>query len=81
MAFVGGKLYAGERFGGGRLREINPLTGATLSTVTVTLPGFTVKGINGLSVHPDTGILLLEGASLLSLFQPQSGRQPHSAGT
>ncbi len=56
LAFNGGKLYSGDRKND-QLREINPLTGDGLSSVPVTLAGFTVNGINGLSTDPDTGLL------------------------
>ena len=58
LAFNGGNLYAGGHFGEDRLFQLNPLTGGTIGTpVTVTLSGFTIKSINGLSTDPDTGIL------------------------
>jgi hypothetical protein len=56
LGFNGGLLFAGGRFSD-TLHEINPSTGAGLSSIPVTLPGFTVQGINALTTDPDTGIL------------------------
>ncbi len=56
LGFNGGKLYAGDRFGD-TLFELNPTTGESISMVTVTLAGFTVKGINSLTTDPDTGLM------------------------
>jgi hypothetical protein len=56
LVFNGGKLYGGGRRND-QLYELNPATAAVLSQVTVTLAGFTVEGINGLSTDPATGIL------------------------
>src|SRR5262245_54817666 len=39
------------------LRTISPTTGATLSTIAITLAGTTVMGGNGLALHPTTGLL------------------------
>lgn len=38
------------------LFELDPFTGAILSTTPVTLPGFVVLGGNGLTVNPTTGV-------------------------
>jgi hypothetical protein len=54
--FNGGKLYGGGRKND-QLYELNPATAAVLSQVTVTLAGFTVEGINGLSTDPASGTL------------------------
>ena len=77
LAFNGGNLYAGGIFGGDRLFQLNPLTGGTIGTpVSVTLSGFTIKGINGLSTDPDTGILYAILASDSSSGDPQdTGRR------
>ncbi|MEE8606627.1 MAG: hypothetical protein V3S55_03405, partial [Nitrospiraceae bacterium] len=40
-----------------QLRTIDPLTGATLTMVTITLTGETIDGANGLALHPLTGEL------------------------
>jgi hypothetical protein len=39
------------------LRTVNPANGATLSSVAIALPGFTVDRANGLATHPTTGEL------------------------
>ncbi len=57
LAFNGGKLYGATQFNDDQFYELNPNTGGAVSQVTVTLAGFTVNGINGLSTDPDTGLL------------------------
>ena len=56
LAFVGDTLYGAEVFSS-ELHVLDPTTGATLTTVSVTLPGFDVLGLNGLATDPDTGEL------------------------
>lgn len=56
LAFVGTTLY-GAAVRANELRTINPLNGATLSTLAFTLPGFTIAGATGLATNPDTGEL------------------------
>ncbi len=49
-----------------QLREINVISGATISSTPITLAGFTVTGATGLAVQPGTGTvfaLLLVGAT------------------
>ena len=68
LAFVGADLYSLENFSGAAtdLFKINPLTGATISSVAVSLAGETINKANGLATNPDTGVLFalltLEGA-------------------
>ena len=60
LAFVGDTLYGaevGQEAATDELHVLDPATGATLSTVSVTLPGFEVFGLNGLATDPDTGEL------------------------
>ena len=57
MAFNGGALWVGEKNNADQLHEINPATGVGFSVVTVTLAGFDVFGINGLTTDPNTGTL------------------------
>ncbi|MGH9580093.1 MAG: hypothetical protein ACRD2R_03790 [Terriglobales bacterium] len=40
-----------------QLRRIDPVSGATISSVTITLAGFTVNGGTGLAVDPTTGTM------------------------
>ncbi len=53
-----------------RLRIIDPGSGATLDSTTLTLPGEIIEGSNGLATHPTTGVLW----ALLRLAN-QSGRE------
>ena len=53
-----------------QLRTVDPTSGATLSSITITLSGSTVRMANGLATNPLTGELF----ALLTL-QGQSGRQ------
>lgn len=71
LAFNGGILYAGDLVSD-LLFALNPLTGGGLSSINVTLAGFTVKSINGLSTDPDTGILY---ALLKTEVETQAGRR------
>ncbi len=65
--------------GDNQLRSVDPLTGRTLSTVTIALGGLKVEGATGLARHPETGELfvLLEVAgqrgSELAKIDPASG--------
>src|SRR5437870_10508271 len=43
--------------GGANLRVIDSLTGATVTTIPITLSGFTVEGATGLARDPTTGKL------------------------
>jgi hypothetical protein len=54
LAFSGGTLFAVSTFGAG-LHEIDPSNGALISTITVKLDGFAIRGMNGLAVDPSTG--------------------------
>lgn len=56
LAFVGATLYGAEAFTSD-LHVIDPTDGSTLLTVSITLPGFEVLGLNGLATDPDTGEL------------------------
>ena len=56
LAFVGSDLYGAE-VSSDELHALNPLTGATLTTVNVTVGGNPVDGCNGLATHPVTGEL------------------------
>lgn len=56
IAFNSGNLYVGDK-SSNELADVNPLTAATNSSVNVSLSGFTVQGINGLTTDPDTGTL------------------------
>jgi len=47
-------LYAGDSFSG-TLYKIDPLTGATLTTIGVTMGGSPVNAIKGLAAHPGSG--------------------------
>ncbi len=58
LAFVGNTLYGARSFGSsGSLYEIDPATGSVLNTLTVTLDGASINGMNGLATNPDTGEL------------------------
>ena len=59
IAFNGGSLWAGDQRTP-RLREINPTTGADISSITVTLDeieDYNVTGILSLTTDPDSGLL------------------------
>jgi hypothetical protein len=56
LAYVGSTLYAVAR-DDAELRTIDPLTGATLTTVSITLSGYTVSGANGLATDPEDNSL------------------------
>ncbi len=80
LAFNGGKLYGATKFKDDQLYELNPNTGGAVSQVTVTLAGYTVNGINGLSTDPDTGLLygivktdILKGGRRLVTIKPLTG--------
>src|SRR4030095_13551268 len=68
-AYAGGSLYSISR-DDDLLRRVNPLTGATISSVAITLAGRGVSSGNGLATHPVTGQLF----ALLKL-DGQTGRQ------
>ncbi len=76
LAFAGGNLFSvsppdtSPMTIDDLLRTIDQTTGATLSSVTITLAGETVRGANGLATHPITGELY----ALLTL-QGQTGRE------
>lgn len=72
LAFNDGKLYSVDR-NNDQLREINPLTGGGLSSVTVTSIGLTVNGINTMSTAPDTLILYGIIAGRLMTIDPLTG--------
>src|SRR5262245_44099897 len=70
-ARAGSALYSiAPPFQDNLLRRIDPATGATISSVPITLQGKTVLGGNGLATHPQTGQLY----ALLQLDR-QQGRQ------
>lgn len=56
LAFVFGKLYGAAVFDN-ILYELNPLDGSVISSVDVTMQGFSVNGLHGLATDPDTGLL------------------------
>lgn len=81
LAFVGDTLYAVAR-GTRLLYTIDPSTGGTLLSISVTIPGFVVSGMNGLATHPDTDELWAvvrgtspEGVSgrFLAIIDPLTG--------
>ena len=55
--FVGGTLYAAEAAPSPLLYSINPAVPAVLTNTPITLAGFTLAGINGMAVDPDTGLV------------------------
>ncbi len=63
LAFVGSTLYSinKRRFDGGvvppHLVKINPTDGTTISSIEISLPGFTITGANGLATNPDDGVM------------------------
>lgn len=58
LAFVGNTLYGARAFGAsGILYSIDPATGGVLDSLTVTLDGASISGMNGLATNPDTGEL------------------------
>lgn len=71
LGFNGSLLYVGDLFRD-KLIQINPLSGAFISTVPVTLSGFTVFGIISLTTDPDTGILY---AIVKTLSSGKTGRR------
>lgn len=56
LAFVGSTLYGAAAFTS-TLYALNPLDGAVLSSLGVSMAGFTVDGMNGLATDPDSGLL------------------------
>ena len=68
-SYAGGILYSISR-DDDLLRRVNPSTGATISSVAITLAGIGVSSGNGLATHPVTGQLF----ALLKL-DGQTGRQ------
>jgi len=56
LAYIGTTLYAVAR-DDDLLRTIDPATGATLGSVQITLPGYTVWGATGLTTNPDDNSL------------------------
>lgn len=62
LAFIGSKFY-GASGADALLRILNPLDGSTISSVTITLPGFVVDGVNGMTNHKGQlfAILKLDG--------------------
>lgn len=50
-------LYSVDAASPTMLRTVNPANGATLSSVAISLPGFTINTANGLASHPTTGEL------------------------
>jgi len=56
LAYIGTTLYAVGK-SDDLLRTIDPATGATLGSVTITLSGFTVSGATGLTTNPDDNSL------------------------
>jgi uncharacterized repeat protein (TIGR01451 family) len=51
-------LFTVERTGN-QLRSVDPLTGRTLTSVTITLGGLQVEGATGLARHPESGDLVV----------------------
>ena len=51
LAFIGSTLYAVDK-SDALLRTINPATGATLGSVTITLASYTISGATGLATNP-----------------------------
>ena len=77
-AYAGGILYSISR-DDDLLRRVNPSTGATISSVAITLAGRGVSSGNGLATHPVTGelfaLLTLDGqtARQLVIINPNTG--------
>lgn len=76
LTFFGGTLYGGERQGS-LLHSLNPLTGASTGSVTVTMGGTTVSRITSLTVDAMTGtlygILGGQGGRHLATINPLTG--------
>jgi hypothetical protein len=75
LAFNGGTLFGVNR-SGSLLYTMNPLTGATLSTLTLTYSG-SISGFTGLTTNPDTGdlwaVMKSGGDRLLVTINTSSG--------
>lgn len=71
LGLNGSLLYAGSLFSN-KLIQINPLSGALISTIPITLSGFTVFGTISLTTDPDTGILY---AIVKTVFLGKTGRR------
>ncbi|HKJ17683.1 MAG TPA: hypothetical protein VJ984_10065, partial [Xanthomonadales bacterium] len=56
VAYIGSTLYAVTR-SDDLLRILDPSDGSTLSSVTMTLAGFTISGATGLATNPDDNVL------------------------
>lgn len=56
IAFNDGDLFVADRFSS-TLDNVDPLTGGTISSVDITLTGFTVEGTQSLTTNPDDGVL------------------------
>jgi hypothetical protein len=80
LAFVDGTLYGGRNTDA-ELYTIDPTTGNTIATTTVTMAGQNLFGFNGLATDPDTGtlwaLLRAEGLSrktrILATLDPFTG--------
>lgn len=56
LAFVGSTLYGAAVFNP-TLYALSPVDGSVASSLSVTMAGFTVDGMNGLATDPETGLL------------------------
>ena len=77
MVFVGGTLYGAEVFNP-TLYTIDPSGPTVLTTITITLSGLTLAGLNDIAIDPDTGIVwaiarLNTGSRRLATLNLQTG--------